>query len=64
VIARDTVPAAVLLAGRSGVGTRLTATAIAQGINRLQPPSFVLVERDACTSRHQTLSYPTAPDMA
>ena len=48
VIARDTMPPAVLLAGPVGVGKRLTAIAIAQAINCLQPQSRDGLERDAC----------------
>ena len=48
VIARDSLPPAVLLAGPPGVGKRLTATAIAQAINCLQPQSSNAFERDAC----------------
>jgi DNA polymerase III subunit delta' len=36
-IARDSMPPAVLMAGPAGVGKRLTATAVAQAINCLQP---------------------------
>lgn len=48
VIARDSMPPAVLLAGPPGVGKRLTAVAIAQAINCLQPQSSKRFERDAC----------------
>ena len=48
VIARDSMPPAVLLAGPPGVGKRLTAVAIAQAINCLQPQSPQGFERDAC----------------
>jgi len=48
VIARDSMPPAVLLAGPAGVGKRLTAVAIAQAINCLQPQSAEGLERDAC----------------
>ena len=48
VIARDSMPPAVLLAGPPGVGKRLTALAIAQAINCLQPQSAKGFERDAC----------------
>jgi DNA polymerase-3 subunit delta' len=48
VIARDSMPPAVLLAGPAGVGKRLTATAIAQAINCLQPRASAEFERDAC----------------
>ena len=48
VIARDSMPPAVLLAGPPGVGKRLTAVAIAQAINCLQPQSAEGLERDAC----------------
>jgi DNA polymerase-3 subunit delta' len=36
-IARDSMPPAVLMAGPAGIGKRLTATAVAQAINCLQP---------------------------
>src|SRR5262249_42927569 len=42
------MPPAVLLAGPPGVGKRLTAIAIAQAINCLQPRSTKAFERDAC----------------
>ena len=48
VIARDSMPPAMLLAGPAGVGKRLTAVAIAQAINCLQPQSAEGLERDAC----------------
>ncbi len=48
VIARDSMPPAVLLAGPPGVGKRLAAVAIAQAINCLQPQSAKEFERDAC----------------
>jgi DNA polymerase-3 subunit delta' len=48
VIARDSMPPAVLLAGPAGVGKRLTAMAIAQAINCQQPRSSPEFERDAC----------------
>ena len=48
VIARDSMPPAVLLAGPAGVGKRLTALAIAQAINCQQPRSSPEFERDAC----------------
>lgn len=48
VIARDTMPPAVLLAGPVGVGKRLTAIAIAQAINCLHPQTPDGLERDAC----------------
>ena len=48
VIARDAMPPAMLLAGPPGVGKRLTAVAIAQSINCLQPQSPKGFERDAC----------------
>jgi DNA polymerase-3 subunit delta' len=48
VIARDSMPPAVLMAGPAGVGKRLTAVAVAQAINCLQPRSSVEFERDAC----------------
>ena len=48
VIARDSMPPAVLMAGPAGVGKRLTAVAVAQAINCLQPRSSAEFERDAC----------------
>ena len=48
VIARDSMPPALLLAGPPGVGKRLTAVAIAEAINCLQPQSTSAFERDAC----------------
>ena len=42
------MPPAVLLAGPPGVGKRLTAVAVAQAINCLQPQSPNGLERDAC----------------
>ena len=48
VIARDSMPPAVLLAGPPGVGKRLTAVAIAQAMNCLHPQSPNGFERDAC----------------
>src|SRR5213593_2226733 len=42
------MPPAVLMAGPAGVGKRLTASAIAQAINCLQPRSSSEFERDAC----------------
>jgi DNA polymerase-3 subunit delta' len=48
VIARDSMPPAVLMAGPAGVGKRLTAIAIAQAVNCLQPQSSSEFERDAC----------------
>jgi DNA polymerase-3 subunit delta' len=48
VIARDSMPPAVLMAGPAGVGKRLTAVAVAQALNCLQPRSSVEFERDAC----------------
>ena len=48
VIARDSMPPAMLLAGPPGVGKRLTAVAIAQSLNCLQPQSPKGFERDAC----------------
>jgi DNA polymerase-3 subunit delta' len=48
VIARDSMPPAVLLAGPAGVGKRLTAIAIAQAVNCQQPHSSPDLERDAC----------------
>jgi DNA polymerase-3 subunit delta' len=47
-IARDSMPPAVLMAGPAGVGKRLTAVAVAQAINCLQPRSSADFERDAC----------------
>ena len=58
-IARDSMPPAVLMAGPAGVGKRLSAIAVAQAINCLQPRSPVHrssnddggpggLERDAC----------------
>jgi DNA polymerase-3 subunit delta' len=48
IIARDSMPPAVLMAGPAGVGKRLTAIAIAQAINCLQPQTSGEFERDAC----------------
>jgi DNA polymerase-3 subunit delta' len=48
VIACDSMPPAVLMAGPAGVGKRLTAIAIAQAVNCLQPRSSSEFERDAC----------------
>ena len=48
VIARGSMPPAVLLAGPAGIGKRLTAIAIAQAINCQQPRSSPEFERDAC----------------
>ena len=48
VIARDSMPPVVLMAGPAGVGKRLTAIAIAQAVNCLQPQSSSEFERDAC----------------
>jgi DNA polymerase-3 subunit delta' len=48
VIARDSMPPAVLMAGPAGVGKRTTAVAVAQAINCLQPRSSAEFERDAC----------------
>src|SRR5581483_5266315 len=42
------MPPAVLMAGPSGVGKRMTAIAVAQAINCLQPRSSSEFERDAC----------------
>jgi DNA polymerase-3 subunit delta' len=58
-IARDSMPPAVLMAGPAGVGKRLSAVAVAQAINCLQPRSPAHrspkdeggpgeLERDAC----------------
>jgi DNA polymerase-3 subunit delta' len=47
-IARDSIPPAMLMAGPAGVGKRLTAIAVAQAINCLQPTSTPEFERDAC----------------
>jgi DNA polymerase-3 subunit delta' len=47
-IARDSLPPAMLMAGAAGVGKRLTAVAVAQAINCLQPRSSSEFERDAC----------------
>ena len=47
-IARDSMPPAVLMAGPAGVGKRMTAVAVAQTINCLQPRSSAEFERDAC----------------
>jgi DNA polymerase-3 subunit delta' len=48
VLACDSMPPAVLMAGPAGVGKRLTAIAIAQAVNCLQPRSSSEFERDAC----------------
>ena len=48
VIARDSMPPAVLMAGPAGVGKRLTAVVVAQAVNCLQPRSSGEFERDAC----------------
>jgi DNA polymerase-3 subunit delta' len=48
VIARGSMPPAVVMAGPAGVGKRLTAIAIAQAVNCLQPQSSSEFERDAC----------------
>jgi DNA polymerase III subunit delta' len=48
VIARDSMPPAMLMAGPAGVGKRLTAIAIAQAVNCLQPRSSSEFECDAC----------------
>ena len=48
VIARDSMPPAVLMAGPAGVGKRLTAIALAQAINCQQPRASAAFERDAC----------------
>src|SRR6267378_1297220 len=42
------MPPAVLMAGPAGVGKRLTAVAVAQAINCLQPTVSNAFERDAC----------------
>src|SRR5690349_21109332 len=42
------MPPAVLMAGPAGVGKRLTAVALAQAINCLQPRSSAEFDRDAC----------------
>jgi len=47
-IARDSMPPAVLMAGPAGVGKRLTAVALGQAINCLQPRASAKFERDAC----------------
>src|SRR4029078_5718258 len=47
VIARDSMPPAVLLAGPAGVGKRLCAVAIAQALNCLQPQPGEGLERAA-----------------
>ncbi len=47
-MARDSMPPAMLMAGPTGVGKRLTAVAVAQAINCLQPGSTTEFERDAC----------------
>jgi len=47
-MARDSMPPAMLMAGPAGVGKRLTAVAVAQAINCLQPVSTTEFERDAC----------------
>jgi len=47
-MARDSMPPAMLMAGPAGVGKRLTAVAVAQAINCLQPVSTAEFERDAC----------------
>ena len=47
-IARDSMPPAVLMAGPSGVGKRMSAMAVAQAVNCLQPRSSPPFERDAC----------------
>lgn len=48
VISRDVIPPALLMAGPAGVGKRLTAVAVAQAMNCLQPRSSPEFERDAC----------------
>jgi DNA polymerase-3 subunit delta' len=48
VIARDSMPPAVLMAGPAGIGKRRAAVAAAQAINCLQPTSSTEFERDAC----------------
>ena len=47
-IARDSMPPAALMAGPAGVGKRLTAVAVAQAVNCLQPMSTSTFARDAC----------------
>ncbi len=47
-IARETLPPVLLLAGRSGVGKRRTATAIALALNCTQPVTSAEFERDGC----------------
>ena len=47
-IARDSMPPAVLMAGPAGIGKRLTAVAVAQAINCLQPMSTSEFPHDAC----------------
>jgi DNA polymerase III subunit delta' len=47
-IVRDSMPPAMLMAGPAGVGKRLTAIAVAQAFNCLQPMSTPEFERDAC----------------
>ncbi len=47
-MARDSMPPALLMAGPTGIGKRLTAVAVAQAINCLQPVSTTEFERDAC----------------
>src|SRR4051812_47982507 len=42
------MPPAILMAGPAGVGKRMTALAVAQTINCLQPRSSPELERDAC----------------
>ena len=42
------MPPALLMAGPSGVGKRLTAVAVAQALNCLQPASSAEFPRDAC----------------
>ena len=47
-IARDAMPPSLLLAGPAGVGKRMTAVAVAQALNCLQPRSSPEFEREAC----------------
>jgi len=47
-VARNTLPPALLFAGPGGVGKRLSATAVAQALNCLQPSASDDFELDAC----------------